>query len=522
MTTAISFLAFATLGAFAAALYYLLRFSLASFWQQGGAAFRFAVEALRQSKGGKLETWAKHALIVGVAVCLLVLASQAFAAPTDIFDQVSLGYKSAAATWYRPLHGFAKRLFALLAVIEIAWAATLYLLEKNDYQSFVSAIAKKIMGIGFFLALLTYADTWIPSIINSFAMAGQHASGSGGLSPSNIITRGLDCAWKIFDSVSFLGLDIAEAVGVGLVCLILACIIALVFAVVACQLLVALVESYIAISAGVLFLGFGGSRWTTDFVQKYIGYSMACGVKLLVMYLLIGAGMQLSSGWADMLNAAAGNNAILHSSLSVLIGAMLLAFLAYQIPSMAASLLAGSPSLTAGGAGAVVGGMVAGGIAGAATGAAGLSKLAQATRTAWGSNTSAPGAPGGAVSTLGSAANLASSNSGPASIASATRQVAPPTGAATATPQAAEKASAVPATPSTTPTGHATPPAPPAPVNSIGAASSGSGANTAPSAGNSSTGPGLVDRLRQIKPPMLPNDSAPSSTVHILLDGGRE
>ena len=50
------------------------------------------------------------------------------------------------------------------------------------------------------------------------------------------------------------------------------------FVVAAGQLLVALIESYFVISAAIIFLGFGGSRWTQDFVQKYLGYAIAIGV----------------------------------------------------------------------------------------------------------------------------------------------------------------------------------------------------------------------------------------------------
>ena len=69
------------------------------------------------------------------------------------------------------------------------------------------------------------------------------------------------------------------------------------FAIISAQLLIALVESYIAISAGMLFLGFGGSRWTTDFVQKFIGYAFATGVKLFMLYLIIGIGNTQAAGW---------------------------------------------------------------------------------------------------------------------------------------------------------------------------------------------------------------------------------
>jgi len=46
---------------------------------------------------------------------------------------------------------------------------------------------------------------------------------------------------------------------------ITALVVVIAFAIIAAQLLVALVESFIVMGAGVLFLGFAGSRWTKFF-----------------------------------------------------------------------------------------------------------------------------------------------------------------------------------------------------------------------------------------------------------------
>ena len=53
------------------------------------------------------------------------------------------------------------------------------------------------------------------------------------------------------------------------------------------------------IGAGVIFLGFGGSRWTAAYVERYIAYAVSVGMKILVLYLLIGAGMTVSRKVGD-------------------------------------------------------------------------------------------------------------------------------------------------------------------------------------------------------------------------------
>ena len=39
-----------------------------------------------------------------------------------------------------------------------------------------------------------------------------------------------------------------------------------------------------------IFLGFGGSRWTSDYANKYMAYIVSVGVKIFAMQLLIGIG----------------------------------------------------------------------------------------------------------------------------------------------------------------------------------------------------------------------------------------
>ena len=68
----------------------------------------------------------------------------------------------------------------------------------------------------------------------------------------------------------------------------------------------ALVESYVVVGAGFIFLGFGGSRWTAPYVERYIALAVAVGVKIMVLYLLIGGGITISAGWVARANSISG------------------------------------------------------------------------------------------------------------------------------------------------------------------------------------------------------------------------
>jgi type IV secretion system protein TrbL len=152
--------------------------------------------------------------------------------------------------------------------------------------------------------------------------------------------------------------------------------VVLAFAIIAGQLLITLVESYIVIGAGVFMLGFTGSRWTLVFGEKYVGYAVSIGIKLFMLELIVGLGFDLGQQWGSLF---ANGIAPPETYIEVVGAALVFGFLAWQIPSLAASLMNGAPRMTLGSfvstAGAVaVGGVIVGSGVGAL--AAGATTLA--------------------------------------------------------------------------------------------------------------------------------------------------
>lgn len=279
-----------------------------------------------------------------VAACSLFLVSPAaFAA--DILDTITSSYQSASSGWFSTLQAYAHTLFWLLAAIELAWAAITWTFEKDAIPSFTAAFVKKIMGISFFYALLLYASTWIPAIINSFQTAGKSAGGfaGAGITPSSVMDLGISTAGQMLEKIKDLSLFDSPMTIVVAGLSALGIVIA--FTIIASQLMIALIESYIIIGAGVLFLGFGGSRWTSDFAHKNICYAFANGVKLFMLYLILAIGMAQAETWGALLATTDLNNVF-----AVLGASLVLGFLSFQIPGLAASMLSGAPSLTAGSA----------------------------------------------------------------------------------------------------------------------------------------------------------------------------
>lgn len=336
-------------------------------------------------------------------------------AQSTILDNIGNTYRTAAQGWGDTLFSIAQGLFIKLALLEILWFGLMFVIEKDDPRQFMVMLLKKIMALLFFYAILLNFDVWIPAVIDGFTQAGADAGGVSVLTPSAVVERGMALSTAIFDKTDDLGIsEVGTAFVIGLVALM----VLFAFIIIAGQLLVTLIESYLVVTAGVLFLGFAGSRWTTTFAEKYISYAVSVGVKLFITYLIIGAGQTLSDSWMGILQSSNEASAYLE----VLAGAVVYTFLAFQIPSLASSILTGSVSMTLGGLAATAGtlgaaaagaaGVAASTVAGAAGGAAGLAKTLGAAVNAAkaGGATGLGGVAAGAVGALGAAAGGAISD----------------------------------------------------------------------------------------------------------------
>jgi type IV secretion system protein TrbL len=136
--------------------------------------------------------------------------------------------------------------------------------------------------------------------------------------------------------------------GTSLAMIVTGIITALAFISITVQFVVAMVESYIIVAAGFIFLGFGGSRWTAPYVERYIGLGVATGVKIMLLYLLIATGMSLSVGWMTEAQKIASDSSPGMSALEIMGASIIFMMLCWQIPKLFAAVLGGSPALSGG------------------------------------------------------------------------------------------------------------------------------------------------------------------------------
>lgn len=257
-----------------------------------------------------------------------------------ILDTVDKNYKDLQFNWYSVIKGYAQNLFWILVLIDFGWSTVVYVLEKQDFTEIIVSLSKKIFPIGFFWSLLKMSDTWIPAIINSFIKIGQAATGQGELSPSQITSDGVDMFFSAYSVMR--DLNTLEAISVTFPVTIAAFIILGAMVYIAWLMLITNIEMYIVCGGGVILLGFGGSRWTTDFATKYLQYAVSVGIKYLVLYLVVGGGKTLIE------NMTISPDNFIPSLIAVFVTVLIFAGLVMKIPQIASGMASGQAQLSAG------------------------------------------------------------------------------------------------------------------------------------------------------------------------------
>ena len=298
---------------------------------------------------------------VNALLFLVVISCFSSVTNADIETKKSLNsivreYRDNASNWEAEIVKAANWLFWTLVAIDFAWLVLMMLFQKQDILDFLGSLIQRILIIGFFFILLTNGTTWASAITDSFRTIAGRASGSDGLSPSDVMSQGIDVALRV----------IAEASGAvnTIVAVAIAIIMAIIFALITAELIVVLISMYILLNAGIIMLAFGGSRWTEQFAINYYKTILAIGVKLFVILLMVGLGLSVIEDITDELSNEQGFGELF----VIIASALVLYVLVKSIGSLVQSLISGSGDTSTGGTGALIGASL--GFAGGAAAAA--------------------------------------------------------------------------------------------------------------------------------------------------------
>lgn len=342
----------------------------------------------------------RSAFVALVSAILLLSAGSALAAgdvtqSNEMNGLLRMLYQ-AASEWSPRLQGYALKLLASLALIQLVWTFMPLVMRQADLGEIVGELIRFFMTIGFFYAVIEHSVPWATAVVDSFREAAGTASGLGrALQPGDMFAVAVNFSRTIVEGISLF--SPGKAILIALVgCLVLLC-----FAFIAAFMFVTLVESYVIINASVLLFGFGGSQWTRDFAIAPLRFVVAVGAKLFVLTLIVGIIVTSAKSWL----AAYTND---EASLMTLAGlALVCAYLTKTIPELIGGMISG----TSMGGGSAIGGMAAAGAAGAAAAVATIATAGAAAPAAAGALGAASGSGASAAGAAGSGGLAGSINS---------------------------------------------------------------------------------------------------------------
>jgi len=245
----------------------------------------------------------------------------------------------AANAWIPAMMQEAAFLFYVLATLDFAWSAPSFLRE-SDFTGLFLSLIKKLLVVSFFYAVLINGQVWIPAIVNSFAQLGATAAGVPlAQNPSDIMMQGIQIVSDLLTKVSTT--DLLTQPGGAITTILASCIVLASYIIITLHYVVTKLEAIIVMSAGYIFLGFGGSRWTAPYFERYISLAVSTGVRLMLIYLMLGVFRTVSNNWIATMNGYTADEPITQI-FPTLMSMLLFAFASWMIPKMAGSIAAGT------------------------------------------------------------------------------------------------------------------------------------------------------------------------------------
>lgn len=257
------------------------------------------------------------------------------------------------------LRGEVGFLSATLVAVDMTLAGLYWALAHASGQGedVMAKLIRKVLYVGTFAYIIGNFN-WLAGIVfRSFAGLGLRATGTIGmetfLHPGRLAKTGIDAGAPILAQISKLtGFPEVFVNITSIAVMFLAwMIVILCFFVLAVQLFITLIEFKLTTLAGFVLVPFALWNKTAFLAEKVLGNVVSCGIKVLVLAVIVGIGTGL---FADF--KPAPNDPSIDHALVIMLASLALLALGIFGPSIATGLVSGAPQLGAGAmAGATVG-----------------------------------------------------------------------------------------------------------------------------------------------------------------------
>jgi len=251
---------------------------------------------------------------------------------SGVVDTILGKYQNAGQAWVRALTNAAASMFWILATISLSWTCISMAIKHAEMGEFFAELCRFVMFTGLFFWLLTNGPQFANDIINSLRTVGGDAAGTGkAIYPAQLINLGMQVFQQTLQHVNFFQAESIVAP------IIIAIIILIVCALIAVNMILLLCAAWVVLYAGIIFLGFGGCRWTSDMAINYYRTVLGVGVSLMTMQLIIGLGTK----FLQDLVASTGTGLDAASLAIIMVVCIILLVIAHRLPQMVAGMVVG-------------------------------------------------------------------------------------------------------------------------------------------------------------------------------------
>ena len=244
-------------------------------------------------------------------------------------------------------------LMKLMIPIDFCFAILMNMLSFGG-NGYISLMFSKIMRYGFWIWFFRNWDMIINAVIKSLTRAG---AGFGSLDagiverPSEILNYGFKYAGQFMDSLNKSPVEvghIGQSMLIWIISLIAFVGIFVAFAYIALNAFITVMEFKIVSALLLLFVPFAVNDRTSRYAENALGFILGTGVKMMMMAAIISLSINAATVLDSKISMKVGDGGIVgwQDAFSALLLAWIFAFLAVQIPSIAAGAMSGAPSLS--------------------------------------------------------------------------------------------------------------------------------------------------------------------------------
>lgn len=339
-------------------------------------------------------------LLILVMVLFSYSSFASAAMNSNVMDEVLDKYQAAASAWSGVMIKYGTWLFWSLALISMVWTFGMMAMQGDGINTALAEIVRFFVVIGFFWYLLSNGPAIAMAIIKSMWQIGAEAIGqNAAFTPGGVTQIGFDIFFKVLDQSSVWS-PVDSTAGI-----ILGIIILGILALVGVNLLLLFISAWVLVYGGIFFLGFGGSRWTSDMAINFFKTVLSTGAQLMSMVLIIGIGKSILDSYYTGMSSSIS----LKEMGVIFVVALALLYLSNKIPALIGGLAGGSTGgIGSFGAGALVGAaasaaaiaatggaLAAAGAANAAGGASALKAAFESAQAAMAEESGSGGSGGG-------------------------------------------------------------------------------------------------------------------------------